>query len=67
MTLIQLLITLVFIGIGLYALNTMIPMDGKIRQIINVIVVIAVLLWLCEVFGLIAPIHLGAPVRINSR
>jgi len=31
--------------------NRFIPMDGKIKSILNVIVVIAVVLWLLNVFG----------------
>jgi hypothetical protein len=31
-------------------------MDGTIKKILNVVVVIAVILWLLSVFGLIGPI-----------
>jgi hypothetical protein len=63
MTLISLLVALVIIGVGLYLLNTLVPMDAKIRTIINVVVVLAALLWLLEAFGLIG----GAPFHLNSR
>ncbi|MGA1980696.1 MAG: Thivi_2564 family membrane protein, partial [Sedimentisphaerales bacterium] len=35
----------------LWLVNTYIPMDGKIKKIINVVVVIVVILWLLRVFG----------------
>jgi hypothetical protein len=33
--------------------NNYIPMDGKIKNIINIVVVIGVVLWLLQVFGVI--------------
>ncbi len=53
MSLIQLVVTLVVVGVLLWAVNTYIPMDGKIKQILNVVVVIAVVLWLLSAFGLL--------------
>lgn len=52
MSLITLLIVLILIGVVLYLVNTLIPMDPKIKTIINVVVIIVVLLWLLQVFGL---------------
>jgi len=37
----------------LWLVNTYIPMDGKIKSILNAVVVIAVVLWLLQVFGLL--------------
>ena len=56
MTLITLLITLVVVGLILWLVNNYIPMDGTIKKILNVVVVIVVILWLLSVFGLIAPL-----------
>jgi hypothetical protein len=53
MPLIQLVVTLIVVGVLLWAMNTYIPMDSKIRQIINIVVVVAVVLWLLRVFGVI--------------
>lgn len=53
MSLINLVITLVVVGVGLWAINTYVPMDGKIKQILNVAVVIIVILWLLRAFGLL--------------
>jgi hypothetical protein len=51
MPLINLVIALVVVGVLLWLINTYIPMDGKIKQILNVVVVIAVVIWLLQVFG----------------
>lgn len=46
MTIIQLLIILIVIGVLLWLVNSFIPMDARIKQIFNVVVIIAVVLWL---------------------
>lgn len=53
MPLVQLVITLIVVGVLLWAMNTYIPMDPKIRQIINIVVVVVVVLWLLRVFGVL--------------
>jgi len=53
MSLISVAITLIVIGVLLWLVNTYIPMDGKIKQILNVVVVICVVLWLLYAFGII--------------
>jgi len=51
--LVQIIITLVVVGVLLYLVN-LIPMQSTIKSIINAIVVIFVVLWLLQVFGLIS-------------
>jgi hypothetical protein len=53
MSLISLAITLIVIGVLLWLVNTYIPMDGKIKKILNVVVVICVVVWLLSAFGVI--------------
>lgn len=53
MSLLSLVITLVIVGVGLWAINTYIPMDQKIKTILNVVVVIVVVLWLLRGFGVL--------------
>ncbi|MBK5967724.1 MULTISPECIES: Thivi_2564 family membrane protein [Thiorhodovibrio] len=53
MPLITLIVTLAVVGLILWAINTYLPMDGKIKKILNVVVVIIVILWLLQVFGLL--------------
>lgn len=52
MPLINVIVTLIIIGIGLWAINTYLPMDGKIKGILNGLIVIVVLVWLLQVFGI---------------
>jgi hypothetical protein len=59
------IITLVVIGLLLYLVD-LIPMDRAIKQIIRVIVIIGVVIWLLQAFGLIGSINglfHPAPVR----
>jgi len=53
MSLISLVVTLVIVGVVLWLVNTYIPMDGKIKQILNIVVVICVVVWLLYAFGII--------------
>ena len=53
MPLLNILILLVVVGVGLWLVNTYIPMDGKIKNILNVVVVIIVVIWLLQVFGIL--------------
>lgn len=62
MPIITLIITLIVVGVLLYLVNNYLPMDGKIKNILNAVVVIAVIIWLLEVFGVIGSlngIHVG--------
>ena len=56
MPLITLVVTLVVVGLILWLINNYIPMDGTIKKILNVVVVIAVIFWLLSVFGLMPPL-----------
>ena len=53
----SLVITLIVIGVLLWLVNTYIPMDGKIKQILNIVVVICVVVWLLSAFGVLG--HTG--------
>ena len=57
MSLIGVVITLVVVGILLGLLNNYVPMDGKIKSIINVVVVIVVVVWLLQAFGLLGSLQ----------
>jgi hypothetical protein len=57
-----LIITLIVVGLLLWLVNNYIPMDGKIKSILNVVVVICVVIWLLQVFGVLGSlngIHIG--------
>ena len=50
MSIIGLIFILIIVGVGLYLLNTYVPMAPPIKTIINVVVVLLVLLLLVQVF-----------------
>ena len=52
MSLLTIALVLIIAGVLLWLVNNYIPMDSKIRNILNVVVVIVVIVWLLNVFGL---------------
>jgi hypothetical protein len=62
MSLIGLVLTLVVVGVLLWLLNNYVPMDAKIKNIINIVVVIVVVIWLLQVFGLLGSLQ-GIRIR----
>jgi hypothetical protein len=62
MSLVNLIVVLVVIGVVLWLINNYIPMDSKIKSILNAVIVIGVVLWLLKAFGLLdqlSNIHIG--------
>jgi hypothetical protein len=62
MPLMQVVISLVVVGILLWLVNNFIPMQSNIKSILNGLVVICVVLWLVNLFGLfnsLSRIHIG--------
>jgi hypothetical protein len=51
--LISVIITLIVVGVLLWLVNNKLSMDGTIKSIINIVVIIAVIIWLLRSFGLI--------------
>ncbi len=64
MPLIHVVLTLIVAGVILWLINQYIPMDHKIKSILNAVVVIAVILWLLTVFGVIGGM---SGMRIGGR
>jgi len=52
MPLINLVVTLIVIGVGLYLINRYIPMASSIKSILNVVVIVAVCVWLLKAAGM---------------
>ena len=52
MSIINVLVVLVVVGVILWLVNTYLPMDGKIKNILNIVVVIGVIIWLLQAFGI---------------
>lgn len=53
MSLITIILVLVVTGVGLWAINTYIPMATPVKKILNVVVVVVLSLWLLQTFGVI--------------
>jgi hypothetical protein len=47
------LLVLIVVGVLLYILNTLIPMDNRIKTCINAVVLLAVFVYILEGFGVI--------------
>jgi hypothetical protein len=54
MPLLSILIAIIVVGVLLWIINTFLPMDYKIKRIFNIVVVIALVIWLLKAFGLFA-------------
>ena len=52
MPLINIVVTLVVAGVGLWLINRYIPMASSIKSILNVVVVVVVCVWLLQALGL---------------
>jgi hypothetical protein len=57
MPLLSIVLVLIVVGVLLWLVNTYIPMDRKIKSILNAVVVIAVIVWLLQAFGLIGSLR----------
>jgi len=53
MPLITILLVLIAVGVLLWLVNNYLPMDSKIKSILNAVVVIIVVIWLLQIFGLL--------------
>lgn len=57
MDLLQLIVMLIVIGVALWLVNTYIPMDQKIKTVLNIVVVVVVCLWLLRIFGVLGALN----------
>jgi hypothetical protein len=53
MTLLNIVVILVIVGIILWLINAFIPMAGAIKTLLNLVVFVVVLIWLLRVFGIV--------------
>ena len=58
MSIIGVIVILVIAGVGLWLLNSYVPMAQPIRTIVNVLVVLVVIVWLLQILGVFS----GGPV-----
>jgi undecaprenyl pyrophosphate phosphatase UppP len=57
MPLVTVVIYLIVVGVLLWLVNNYIPMDRKIKQIINILVLVVVVIWLLQVLGVMGPLN----------
>jgi hypothetical protein len=53
MSLITIVVVLIVVGVILWLINTYIPMQGTIKSILNAVVVIVLVIWLLQTFGVL--------------
>ena len=56
MPLVHIVLVLIVVGVLLWLINTYIPMDAKIKSLLNIVVMIAVIIWLLQAFGVLGPL-----------
>lgn len=60
MNLIYVLLVIIIVGMIMYLINRFIPMASSIKTVLNAVVLLLLIVWLLQVFGLIPNIM---PVR----
>jgi hypothetical protein len=50
MTLLGLVVTLIIVGLLLYVVESLLPIDATIKRLIHIVVIVVVLLWLVSLF-----------------
>jgi len=53
MPLLEIFIVIIVAGVILWLINSYIPMDSKIKSILNAVAVIILVIWLLQVFGIL--------------
>lgn len=56
MPLLNLVVVLIIVGVALYLVNRYIPMASSIKTILNIVVVVAVCVWVLQATGLWASV-----------
>ena len=59
------ILILIIVGVLLWLINRFIPMDSKIKQILNIVVVIVVVVWLLQGYGIIGSLRGSNPVVVQ--
>lgn len=59
MDLVQIVVVLIIVGVALWLVNNYVPMDGKIKNILNIVVVIFVVIWLLQGLGLLGSLRIN--------
>lgn len=56
MSLISIVIVLIVVGVLLWLINAYIPMQSTVKSILNAVVIIVLVIWLLQVFGVLGSV-----------
>jgi hypothetical protein len=56
MSLVNIVVVLVMVGLVMWLINTYIPMAGAIKSLMNIVVFVVVMVWVLQGFGIMGPI-----------
>jgi hypothetical protein len=56
MSIISILVTIAVVGLLLWLVNSFIPMEGNVKRILNGVVIVLLVLWLLQAFGILGSI-----------
>jgi len=61
MTLIDIALALVAVGLTLWLVNTYVPMAAGIKSLLNVVVFVFMVMWVLQIFALVGPVPIRVP------
>lgn len=53
MPLLNLIVAIAAVGILLYCINRFVPMEGRIKSVLNIVVILVLVIWCLEAFGVL--------------
>ena len=54
MSILSLIIAIVIVGLLMWAINSFIPMEARIKQILNIVVIVLLVIWILKALGVFA-------------
>jgi undecaprenyl pyrophosphate phosphatase UppP len=54
--LVHIVLVLIVVGVLLWMINRFVPMAAQIKSLLNIVVMIAMVVWLLQAFGVLGPI-----------
>lgn len=66
MSLLHLIVALVAAGVVLYCINRFVPMDGKIKTLLNIVVIVILVVVVLDAFGVFSAFQDVRVPRLHS-
>lgn len=57
MPILSIMLAIVVIGLILYLINVYVPMESRIKTILNIAVIVFVIVWLLQAFGMLGSLR----------